>query len=106
MKPFPAPAIQILKCFLWEIDKLVKAANPNAMHDSSVRYDPPKCHLGTRKIILKHIMQWIFGSDDEDALILWLYGPAGAGKSAILQSIAEKCAELGNSTGHPWVFSE
>lgn len=44
--------------------------------------------------ILEHIMQWIFGSRDRDALILWLYGPAGAGKSAILQSIAEKCAEL------------
>ena len=39
-------------------------------------------------------MQWIFGSKDKEALILWLYGPAGAGKSAILQSIAEKCAEL------------
>ncbi len=64
------------------------------MHDSSVRYDPPKCHPGTRNIILEHIMQWIFGSDDEGALILWLYGPAGSGKSAILQSIAEKCVTL------------
>ncbi|KJA19303.1 hypothetical protein HYPSUDRAFT_204702 [Hypholoma sublateritium FD-334 SS-4] len=76
------------------IDILVKASNPNAMHNSSARYDPPKCHPGTREAILEHIMQWIFGSDDRDALILWLYGPAGAGKSAILQSIAEKCAAL------------
>ncbi|KJA19264.1 hypothetical protein HYPSUDRAFT_894535 [Hypholoma sublateritium FD-334 SS-4] len=76
------------------IDKLEKAANSNAMHNSSTRYDPPKCHPGTREAILEHIMQWIFGSDDRPALILWLYGPAGAGKSAILQSIAEKCAAL------------
>ncbi|KJA19292.1 hypothetical protein HYPSUDRAFT_89462 [Hypholoma sublateritium FD-334 SS-4] len=73
------------------MDRLVKAANPNAMHDSSARYDPPKCHPGTREAILEHIMGWVFGSDDKDALILWLYGPAGAGKSAIMQSIAEKC---------------
>ncbi|KJA19273.1 hypothetical protein HYPSUDRAFT_93532, partial [Hypholoma sublateritium FD-334 SS-4] len=73
---------------------LVKAANPYAMHDSITRYDPPKCHPGTRQAIVECIMQWIFGSDDRDALILWLYGPAGAGKSAILQSIAEKCAAL------------
>ena len=72
----------------------MKAANPSAMHNSSARYDPPKCHPGTREAVLEHIMQWIFGSDDRDALILWLYGPAGAGKSAIMQSIAEKCATL------------
>ncbi len=59
-------------------DKLVKAANPYAMHDSGIRYDPPKCHPGTRTAILEHIMQWIFGSDDKDALILWLYGPSGS----------------------------
>lgn len=64
------------------------------MHNSSTRYDPPKCHPGTRQAILEHIMQWIFGYKDKDARILWLYGPAGAGKSAILQSISEHCADL------------
>jgi hypothetical protein len=38
-------------------------------------------------------MGWIFGHNDHEALILWLYGPAGAGKSAILQTIAEQCFE-------------
>jgi hypothetical protein len=38
-------------------------------------------------------MGWIFGRNDHEALILWLYGPAGAGKSAILQTIAEQCFE-------------
>ena len=63
------------------------------MHDSSTRYDPPKCHPGTRHAILEQLIQWIFGHDSE-ALIMWLYGPAGAGKSAILQTIAEMCTKL------------
>ncbi len=75
-------------------DRLIEAANPHAMHNSRKHFDPPKCHPGTREAILEHIMQWIFGSSDRDALILWLYGPAGAGKSAILQTIAEKCSAL------------
>ena len=32
---------------------------------------------------------------EESGDVLWLYGPAGAGKSAIAQTIAEMCAELG-----------
>jgi hypothetical protein len=31
--------------------------------------------------------------------VLWLYGPAGAGKSAILQSIAEECCSLDGRFG-------
>ncbi|KAF9472759.1 hypothetical protein BDN70DRAFT_968440, partial [Pholiota conissans] len=61
------------------------------MHDSSTRFDPPKCHPNTRVAVLEYIMGWIFGRNDPEALILWLYGPAGAGKSAILQTIAELC---------------
>ncbi|KAF9470396.1 hypothetical protein BDN70DRAFT_778459, partial [Pholiota conissans] len=29
-----------------------------------------------------------------EVLIMWLYGPAGGGKSAILQTIAERCAKI------------
>ncbi|KAF9470575.1 hypothetical protein BDN70DRAFT_781615, partial [Pholiota conissans] len=64
-----------------------------AMHDSSTRFDPPKCHPNTRVAVLEYLTGWIFGRNDPEALILWLYGPAGAGKSAILQTIAELCAE-------------
>ena len=39
-------------------------------------------------------MRWIQDlAESED--MLWLYGPAGAGKSAIAQTIAEMCAKLG-----------
>ncbi|KAJ3509563.1 hypothetical protein NLJ89_g5158 [Agrocybe chaxingu] len=40
-------------------------------------------------------MDWITGKIDTDTLILWLYGPAGAGKSAIAQTIAELCHKEG-----------
>ena len=36
-------------------------------------------------------MNWIVGQVGWDGLIMWLYGPAGAGKSAIAQTIAEIC---------------
>ena len=35
-------------------------------------------------------MNWVLKNAGRKALILWLYGPAGAGKSAIAQTIAEK----------------
>ncbi|KAF9470089.1 hypothetical protein BDN70DRAFT_889252, partial [Pholiota conissans] len=73
-------------------EKLQKASSMGAMHDSSTRFDPPKCHPNTRVAVLEYIIGWIFGRNDPEALILWLYGPAGAGKSAILQTIAEICA--------------
>jgi len=38
-------------------------------------------------------MNWILGlgEDDQNAVILWFYGPAGAGKTAIAHNIAERC---------------
>ena len=38
-------------------------------------------------------MDWILGLgvDDQNAVILWMYGPAGAGKSAIAHDIARRC---------------
>ncbi|KDR67130.1 hypothetical protein GALMADRAFT_22031, partial [Galerina marginata CBS 339.88] len=68
-----------------------------AFHNSSDVYDPPKCHPNTRVAVLDKIMNWIRGLDSEtrDALIMWLNGPAGCGKSAIARSIAELCYEEG-----------
>jgi hypothetical protein len=38
-------------------------------------------------------MDWILGLgvDDQNAVILWMYGPAGAGKTAIAHDIAHRC---------------
>jgi hypothetical protein len=67
---------------------------PGAFHNSDERHDPPKCHPHTRRAILKKIMDWVKDAG-KVALILWLYGPAGAGKSAIAQTIAELLEEAG-----------
>ena len=67
---------------------------PGAFHNSGERYDPPKCHPYTRRAVLKKIIDWV-KDPNKFALFLWLYGPAGAGKSAIAQTIAELLEEAG-----------
>lgn len=63
-----------------------------AMHDSDDRYDPPRCHPETRTAILDRIDLWAASSERP---ILWLNGPAGAGKSAIAQTQAERWSRAG-----------
>lgn len=48
--------------------------------------------------VIQEIMDWITGlrEDDREAVILWFYVPAGAGKFAV----ARKIAELGKSEKH------
>jgi len=57
--------------------------------------DAPKCHPSTRKAVIKRIIDWIRGIIDSEALIMWLYGAAGAGKSAIAHTLAEICETCG-----------
>jgi len=65
-----------------------------AFHDAADRFDPPKCYPHTREAILKKIMAWVEQrSENLSLFFLWVYGPAGAGKSAIAQTIAELCME-------------
>ncbi|KAF9567431.1 hypothetical protein CPC08DRAFT_746953 [Agrocybe pediades] len=61
-----------------------------AFHDSAERRDPPRCHPGTRTHVLKAIMDWVRNAE-KVCMFMWLYGPAGAGKTAIAQTIAEQC---------------
>ncbi|KDR76677.1 hypothetical protein GALMADRAFT_21178, partial [Galerina marginata CBS 339.88] len=60
-------------------------------HNSSERFDPPKCYPNTRLAVLAKLMDWIIGKVGWEGYFMWLYGPAGAGKSAIAQTIAEMC---------------
>ena len=70
---------------------LHRATATAAFHNSEERFDPPKCHPNTRLAVLSHIMKWIKWEGDLKSFIMWVYGPAGAGKSAIAQTIAEMC---------------
>ena len=71
------------------IDILTKAVSSNAFYDSDDRPDPPKCHPKTRVAVVDKIIDWATGKIDTNAFILWLYGPAGAGKTAIARKVAE-----------------
>ena len=76
------------------MERLERYIAPGAFHNSEERYDPPKCHPHTRRAVLKKIMDWV-KHVNKVALFLWLYGPAGAGKSAIAQTIAELLEKAG-----------
>ncbi|KAF8991348.1 hypothetical protein BDQ17DRAFT_1332929 [Cyathus striatus] len=71
---------------------LQKQIAHSAMHNSSERYDVPKCHPGTRDKVLEEIDSWINNANQESRT-MWLDGPAGAGKSVIAQTIAVRCVE-------------
>ncbi|CAA7261308.1 unnamed protein product [Cyclocybe aegerita] len=71
------------------IDRLELHIAPEAFHNSEERYDPPKCHPLTRRRILEKLTSWIEEMAQEEFRTFWLYGSAGVGKSAIMQTIAE-----------------
>ncbi|KAG6825915.1 hypothetical protein H0H92_001870 [Tricholoma furcatifolium] len=74
---------------------LMDASSPSAAFNSIQRFPPPKCHPGTRKEILEKITEWVNqGISAEEPTrdrVLWVHGPAGSGKSAIAQTLAEQC---------------
>ena len=73
----------------------MEEVSPNAFYDSDDRPDPPKCHPNTRVAVINKITDWATGIIETDAFMLWLYGPAGAGKTAIARKVAERFAEHG-----------
>jgi len=93
----PSPLIIMINIDPLEI--LKEATSSNAFYDAEARFDPPKCHPRTRTAVLEKIMDWILAQDSEtrDALIMWLTGPAGAGKSSIAQNIIQKCLKKSDS---------
>ncbi|KAJ2918836.1 hypothetical protein MD484_g1622, partial [Candolleomyces efflorescens] len=71
---------------------------PGAIHDSAERCDAPKCHPETRVAVQNDLYDWILEVDkpsETPRKIKWVTGPAGCGKTAIMGSLAERCAENG-----------
>jgi NACHT domain len=66
-----------------------------AFHNSEELTYAPKCHPQTRLAVLGDIMKWVNESEAQDDFMMWLFGSAGAGKSAIAKKIAELAAEKG-----------
>ncbi|RDB24518.1 hypothetical protein Hypma_008318 [Hypsizygus marmoreus] len=72
----------------------MREASTGAAHDSLERHPPPRCHPGTRTELLNKIHGCIRdAAETKSESIIWLHGPAGSGKSAIAQTIAESCDE-------------
>ncbi|KAF8193152.1 hypothetical protein K438DRAFT_1532582, partial [Mycena galopus ATCC 62051] len=66
-----------------------------ALHDSEQRYPLPKCYPGTRVTVQNMLHLWA----DDRVSLMWLRGPAGAGKSAIAQTMAERWLYQGRFGG-------
>ncbi|KJA29529.1 hypothetical protein HYPSUDRAFT_31439 [Hypholoma sublateritium FD-334 SS-4] len=65
---------------------------PNA-YATQQMCDAPKCHPNTRTAVLNDIWSWIVLFSTRIHWALWLYGAAGAGKSAIARSIVDRCLQ-------------
>ncbi|KAJ7494851.1 hypothetical protein B0H11DRAFT_919998 [Mycena galericulata] len=89
------------------LDILYRCMAMGAVHNSREQFKEPACHPGTRTAILEYLMSWATDVRPESTL-LWLYGSAGAGKSAIAQTFAGYCSDQGRlgaafffKRGHP-----
>ncbi|KXN82479.1 hypothetical protein AN958_02489 [Leucoagaricus sp. SymC.cos] len=74
-------------------ERLERAAIRQAIHDSSECSELKQpCCEGTREEHIREITSWGKGEweSTQKARVLWLYGPAGVGKSALAQSCARQ----------------
>ena len=69
---------------------MTKATVPSAFHDYGHHLDVPRCHENTRVTVLEKIGDWVDLVIEITTFVMWLYGAAGAGKSAIACTMAEK----------------
>ncbi|KAJ2921225.1 hypothetical protein H1R20_g15869, partial [Candolleomyces eurysporus] len=93
--------LQLLFSSGWEL--LIKQIAPNALHNASTRYDAPKCDEDTRVEVIGEIRDCIEDLESPHHL-LCMTGAAGAGKSALQQTIAETCSTK-NILGSAFFFS-
>ncbi|KAJ7074628.1 hypothetical protein C8F01DRAFT_31390 [Mycena amicta] len=70
--------------------------NGDALYNSEQRFPPPKCHPQTRVAVQEAIQSWALSDSEEGPNVLWLCGPAGAGRSAIAQTMAERWSASGD----------
>jgi len=68
---------------------LTKATAPSAFYDyHGHEFDVPRCHENTRVAVRDKIGEWVLAFKLA-VIIMWLYGAAGAGKSAIARTMSE-----------------
>ncbi|RXW16153.1 hypothetical protein EST38_g9707 [Candolleomyces aberdarensis] len=79
------------------IEKLREHIAAGALHNSAERYDAPKCLPETRVAVQDKVVSWISDKDSDDVPkeIMWVTGPAGSGKTAVMGSVADTCQGKG-----------
>ncbi|KAJ3563477.1 hypothetical protein NP233_g8915 [Leucocoprinus birnbaumii] len=85
------------------IQCLMEKGAPAAIHNSAYRTYPPRCHEETRQAMRADIVAWTVASKRLRRM-RWYLGPAGVGKSAVAQSVAEELALL-DRLGATFCFS-
>jgi hypothetical protein len=80
------------------MDRLSSSISQDALHDSAERINPPRCYPGTQATLLLNVTAWL-ENHEKSKPFLWIYGPAGDGKSAIAQTLAETFAAAGRLAG-------
>ncbi|KAF6757604.1 hypothetical protein DFP72DRAFT_219828 [Ephemerocybe angulata] len=87
------PSVELLRV----LERNIASA---AVHDSDDRFNAPRCMPETRVEVQEEILSWISEPYNDTSTtadkILWVTGPVGTGKTAVLGSIAESCKEKGH----------
>ncbi|KAJ7930620.1 hypothetical protein B0H13DRAFT_1595304, partial [Mycena leptocephala] len=80
------------------INILHRAVALEALYDSADGFPQPRCHPETRTKMLDDLYEWAT-SGNSVRPIRWLHGPAGAGKSAIMQTLCQRLQGTGHLGG-------
>ncbi|KAF5314373.1 hypothetical protein D9619_011895 [Psilocybe cf. subviscida] len=88
------------------LDCLFNEVASNAILNAGGRADEVQCYPGTREEVIGKIERFMDGQAEPDHQMMWLSGPAGAGKSAIAQTVSERCQERGIHAVNFFFFRE
>lgn len=86
------------------LERLLKEVAPNAILNAGGRADEVRCYPGTREEVIRRLEKWMDDNNPDRKRIMWLSGPAGAGKSAIFQTVAERCRDRGQDAANFFFF--
>ncbi|KAF5310014.1 hypothetical protein D9619_010165 [Psilocybe cf. subviscida] len=84
------------------LEVLYKRVAPYAISNEGGRADNPKCHPGTREEVIGLLEKWMNAVESDR--ILWLSGPAGGGKTAIVKTLTERFTDRGIRTVNFYFF--
>jgi hypothetical protein len=81
------------------INILHRAVALEALYDAADSFPQPRCHPETRTEMLDDLYNWATQTNPTRPGIRWLHGPAGAGKSAIMQTLCQRLDDAGRLGG-------